>query len=118
MYPPELSSNLHYHTAQNNCHTVNSTLSLSFTSPCDEVFQVLSALQSNQIWEGPGNDASEMLCPPTLLLPSDVDVYFTATPTCTALMTMCKLLPNYDTLLNSEHNEGEEEGNTVCGSPG
>ena len=86
--------------------------------PCDELFQALSALQSNQIWEGPGNDASEMLCPPTSLLPSDVDVYFTATPTCTALMTMCKLLPNYDTLLNSEHNEGEEEGNTVCGSPG
>ena len=43
---------------------------------------------------------------------------FTATPTCTVLMTTCKLLPNYDTPLNSEHNEGEEEGNTVCGRPG
>ena len=67
------------------------------------------------MWEGPGNDASEMLCPPTLLLPSDI---FTATPTCTAPMTTCKLLPNYDTPLNSEHNEGEEEGNTMRGSPG
>ena len=67
------------------------------------------------MWEGPGNDASEMLYP-TLLLPSDM---FTATPTCTTLMTTCKLLPNYDTPLNSEHNEGaEEEGNTMGDSPG
>ena len=52
------------------------------------------------------------------LFPSDMNAYFTATPTCTALITMYKLLPNYDTPLNSEHNEGEEEGNTMCGSPG
>ena len=86
--------------------------------PCNKVFQALSVLQSNQTWEEPGNDASKMLCPPTSLLPSDVNPYFTATPTCTALITMCKLLPNYDTPLNSEHNEGEEEGNTMCDNPG